>query len=97
MTHVTESFLPVCLLSLDQMTDHLLLGTDSVNRKKRCVFHGPLMSVVISKLCQLYVTTPIVLLIVDVSSLALVQYGIGPFGLSVCLWMASCAECSFHS
>ena len=41
--------------------------------------------------------TLIVLLIVDVFSEVLFQDGIGPFGLSVCLWMESRAESLFDS
>jgi len=56
------------LLSLDQMTDHLVFGVDSVICKERGVFDSLLMSVVVREFCEWQLITPVVLLIVDVRS-----------------------------
>jgi len=76
------------------MTDHLVFGVDPVICKEWRVLDGLLISIVVCKFCQWEVTTPIVLLVVDVYPEVLFQYGIGSFGLSVCLWIESRAESS---
>ena len=47
MTHGIASFPSVSLLSLDQMTYHLVFGVDPVICKQGCVLDGFLISVVV--------------------------------------------------